>query len=515
MHRGLRIPEVVELICGEAKFSTLVALAQTCQALQPPALSVLWRDQSDLMPLLKCLPSDLWELEEVENRPTRLRFRRAIAPSDWTRVIFYAVYVKSFVESGLWPEIYAALSLSLPKSPLFPNIRHLTWRTGDDVFPYIRLLVGDKLRSIVVSMHGSEAIRASLLPSLTTFHPKLTHVEFDTLIADRPMIYDAIYSAICSWNHLEKLKFGALNLPAMLHLARLPNLKYLQLSRFPSDSATIREFQAKVASTGAIFAALRELYAAPEFVRDIISFLDVIDSDALNKVHLSIEVPTVTEDWQTLNTVLARKSSRTLTRLSLNEEFSHSHDFIDALERMLTTESIQPLLSCPNLVELSVGTAYGIDLDDAFLKQLALALPRLQKLDLSPGCQSARYVPQVTLGGLVPLAQHCPNLAVLAIVMNATDVDPYAKEKPGGGISNTSLTDLDVVESPISFPAAVASFLSAIFPNLRLITMREEMIRNPLAPDWDENMDNWAAVGNLVQVISSARAQEHCVTNIG
>ncbi|KAJ7622703.1 hypothetical protein B0H17DRAFT_1289823 [Mycena rosella] len=428
MHRGLRIPEVVELICGEAKFSTLVALAQTCQALQPPALSVLWRDQSDLMPLLKCLPSDLWELEEVENRPTRLRFRRAIAPSDWTRVIFYAVYVKSFVESGLWPEIYAALSLSLPKSPLFPNIRHLTWRTGDDVFPYIRLLVGDKLRSIVVSMHGSEAIRASLLPSLTTFHPKLTHVEFDTLIADRPMIYDAIYSAICSWNHLEKLKFGALNLPAMLHLARLPNLKYLQLSRFPSDSATIREFQAKVASTGAIFAALRELYAPRVF-------------------HLSIEVPTVTEDWQTLNTVLARKSSRTLTRLSLNEEFSHSHDFIDALERMLTTESIQPLLSCPNLVELSVGTAYGIDLDDAFLKQLALALPRLQKLDLSPGCQSARYVPQVTLGGLVPLAQHCPNLAVLAIVMTPPTSIRTRKKSPGA-VSATRPSPTSMSSSP-------------------------------------------------------------------
>jgi hypothetical protein len=66
MHRGLHIPEVVELICGVAEFSTLAALAQTCQAFQPPALSVLWRDQSDWMQLLKCLPSDLWELIEVE-----------------------------------------------------------------------------------------------------------------------------------------------------------------------------------------------------------------------------------------------------------------------------------------------------------------------------------------------------------------------------------------------------------------------------------------------------------------
>ncbi|KAJ7466931.1 hypothetical protein FB451DRAFT_1040470 [Mycena latifolia] len=518
MHRGLCIPEVVELICGVAEFPTLAALARTCQAFQPPALSVLWRDQSDLMQLLKCLPSDLWELTDDEDGPRRLRFRRAIVPSDWTRVLFYAVYVKSLIQAGLWPvttEIYAALSLSLPRYPLFPNIRHLTWRTRDDIFPYIRILVGDKLKSIVLDMHGSETIRAAILPSLTTFHPKLTHVEFDVLITRRPMVEDAIYSAICSWNHLEKLKFGALNLASMLHLARLPNLKCLELSRFPSDSATIKEFQEKVASGAPVFAALRELSANPESVKDITLFLDVIDPDGLENVTLTIEAPTGTEDWQTLNTAFARKSSRTLTKLSLREIFSHEHEIPDALERMLTTESIQPLLAFANLVEVAVVAGHGIDLTDAFLKQLALAWPRLQKLDLSPGCQSARYIPQVTLGGLIPLAQHCPRLTSLALVINATDVDPYSKEKPGGGISNASLIELDVVESPLSSPGAVASFLSAIFPNLQRVSTREEMFRNPLAPDWEDNIFNWETVSNLVQVISSARAQERRVANNG
>ncbi|KAJ7762498.1 hypothetical protein B0H16DRAFT_1213726, partial [Mycena metata] len=98
-----------------------------------------------------------------------------------------------------------------------------------------------------------------------------------------------------------------------------------------------------------------------------------------------------------------------------------------------------------------------------------LAWPQLQKLDLSPRCQPAHYVPQVTLAGLIPLAQHCPDLVSLALVMNATVTDPHSKEKPGGGITNAALTDLEVVESPLSSPGAVASFLSAIFPNLRRV----------------------------------------------
>ncbi|KAJ7121986.1 hypothetical protein C8R43DRAFT_1032749 [Mycena crocata] len=517
MHRGWHIPEVVELICGVAEFPTLAALAQTCQAFQPPAFSILWSHQSDLMQLLKCLPSDVWRVEVVEgdfsNPSTYMRFRRPLVRADWTRVLFYAGYVKSLIQEGSWPitaEIYAALSLSLPKYPLFPNIRHLTWRTKDDVFPYIRILVGDKLKSIVVDMLGSQTIRSSLLPALTTSHPKLTHVEFDPLITSSPMVTEAIYTAICSWNHLEKLKFGTLNLPSLLHLARLPNLQCLQLHRFPPDAVTLNEFQAQVVNTGPIFVALRELSAYSEPVNNFTSFLDVIDPDALDKLDLLIESPIVSEQWQALTTSLALKSSKTLTKLSLKEEFSYDHDIPDSLERMLTSESLIALLSFANLTEISIIAGYGIDLDDTFLAKMATSWPRLQKLDLSPRCQPARYVPQITLAGLIPLAQHCPQLASLALVLDGTAVaDPHAKEKPGGGVSNRSLVELQVVESPLSSPGAVASFLSAIFPNLQRVSTREEMERNALAVEWEDNMFNWEVVSSLVPVIASARAQEH------
>ncbi|KAJ7762537.1 hypothetical protein B0H16DRAFT_1718986 [Mycena metata] len=519
MHRALQIPEVVELICSVAEFSTLAALAQTFRAFQPPALAVLWEKQTNLMRLLKCMPSDAWELKITPillvAESTKVKFLRPITPSDWTRVLFYANYVKSFVQEGVDPvtwEVYATLSLSLPTYPLFPNVRCITWDTQDEVFPYFRMLVGNKLRSIVIGMHGSEAVRSSLLSSLTTFHPKLTHLEFNPTLFDSPMITQAIYSAICRLNHLESLKFSSLDLPSLLHLARLPNLRTLHLHKLPHDSATVSDFRTRIENTGPVFGSLREFTSYSESVKHITWFLDAIDPDALDKVDLEIESPILSEDWHNLNTSLAQTSSKTLTKIALMEMFSFDHVVPDHFELMFPTECMQPLLSCTNLTEVAVLPGHGIHLDDAFLKLMALAWPQLQKLDLSPRCQSAHYVPQVTLAGLIPLAQHCRDLVSLALVMNATVTDPHSKEKPGGGITNTALTDLEVVESPLSSPGAVASFLSAIFPNLRRVATRDEMTRNMLIPDWEDNMLAWEAVSDLVQVIASARAQEHRVS---
>ncbi|KAJ6507435.1 hypothetical protein C8R47DRAFT_94068 [Mycena vitilis] len=517
MHRTWQIPEVVELICGAADFPTLASLARTCQTVQPPALAVLWANQKDFTRLLKCLPSDLWE-EVAGTAPTitvkKIKLRRNITPSDWERVLVYAVYVKSLVQEGpmvLSWEIYQAISISLPTLPLFPNIRHLTWKTRNDyIFPYFRMLVGRKLQSISLDMDGSETARAALLPFLTTFYPKLTRLEYDSPLTEQPRVSEAICTAIRSLNHLETLTYAGLDLPTLLHLARLPNLSRLDVGRlvFPLDSPMMGEFQAKVASTGPVFVALRDFTTFSEPPGHVIKFLDAIDPDALEKVDLEIESPTSTEIWQTVTTSLARKSFKTLRVLSLKESFSYEHEIPDKLELMLSTESIQPLLTCANLAEVTLLAGHGINVDDAFLKQMARAWPRLEKLDLAPGCQSARYVPQITLCGLIPLAEHCPRLASLALVLDTTLADPYSSQKPGGGISNSALRELEVVESPLSLPIPVGLFLSAIFPHLESVTSREEQFRNMLMPDWEENMFNWASVGNLVRAFSCARTQE-------
>ncbi|KAJ7794876.1 hypothetical protein B0H14DRAFT_3556183 [Mycena olivaceomarginata] len=505
MHRGLLIPEVVELICGVADFPTLSSLAQTCQTFQPPALAVLWETQFGLMQLLKCMPSDLWEVVPAHNGTQAIwNIQRPIVPADLTRMLFYAEYVRTFIQEDHQStklDPYAALSIVLPASPLFPNLRHLTWQVPDDVFPYFRMLAGSKLRSIILDLWGSQVVRSTLFPYLTAFYPNLTRVAIEFGTVDAPIVKEAAYSALRSLNRLERVKINCLDGPTLLHLTGLPNLDRLHIHYFPDLHLDFRP---------PVFTALRQFIAYCESMKLITNFFNALESDTLDKIELTVESTAVAEEWPVLTSLLARKS-KTLTKLYPPQRFSYDHEIPDVLELMLPADSFQPLLSCVNLTEVHIVIGHGIDIDNAFLKQMAQAWPQLRTLDLSPGCQSARYEPRDTLAGLIPLAQHCSHLETLALVLDATSIDPYTKEKPGAGVRNLTLLELDVVESPVDSPAAVASFLSAIFPNLRRVSSRKDGERNILMPDGEENMVEWESVGALVHVISSARAQEHYV----
>jgi hypothetical protein len=84
MHRALKIVEVVEMICGQldaqldnplsnrwyqhASRSSLARLARTSTTFLDPALNVLWRHQGTLVHLLKCMPSDVWDIDIPETR---------------------------------------------------------------------------------------------------------------------------------------------------------------------------------------------------------------------------------------------------------------------------------------------------------------------------------------------------------------------------------------------------------------------------------------------------------------
>lgn len=76
MHRALGIPELVDLICaqlgtegpggllGNDVAHALSAFSRTSKMFCNPALNVLWRRQDTILNLLRCMPDDLWDIEE-------------------------------------------------------------------------------------------------------------------------------------------------------------------------------------------------------------------------------------------------------------------------------------------------------------------------------------------------------------------------------------------------------------------------------------------------------------------
>lgn len=70
MHRSLRIPELVEMICDHllesypktsTVFPSLNAFARTSKFFLGPALDSMWTKQYTVLNFCNCMPPDLWD----------------------------------------------------------------------------------------------------------------------------------------------------------------------------------------------------------------------------------------------------------------------------------------------------------------------------------------------------------------------------------------------------------------------------------------------------------------------
>ncbi|KAJ7620889.1 hypothetical protein DFH06DRAFT_1143749 [Mycena polygramma] len=133
MHRGLYIDEIRGLIVSEfdtvAHSKELAALARTSTIFYDLALNALWEEQVTIMPLLRCMPVDIWELTGTLRRP--------LTSAEWERVFTYSRRVKLFRcrDGNGNPgdpdvmEVYKTLSQSVPGGYLMPNVETLICMT--------------------------------------------------------------------------------------------------------------------------------------------------------------------------------------------------------------------------------------------------------------------------------------------------------------------------------------------------------------------------------------------------
>ena len=68
MHRTLRIPEIVDSVFSHLdptpgkEGRELAALARTCTMFHDIALDALWWHQESIINLIRCMPTELWEI---------------------------------------------------------------------------------------------------------------------------------------------------------------------------------------------------------------------------------------------------------------------------------------------------------------------------------------------------------------------------------------------------------------------------------------------------------------------
>lgn len=71
MHQCLEINDIAFLVAAEAvnlERSSAVSLACTCRTFEAAVMEILWGShQIDLVNLLRCFPSEVWEIRESDS----------------------------------------------------------------------------------------------------------------------------------------------------------------------------------------------------------------------------------------------------------------------------------------------------------------------------------------------------------------------------------------------------------------------------------------------------------------
>ncbi|KAH7906104.1 hypothetical protein BJ138DRAFT_671320 [Hygrophoropsis aurantiaca] len=494
MHKSSLTPEIMRIICSEVLEPSdpnsrrlFSRLARTCRAFKDPALNALWSYLPSLKPLIQCLPSDLWWLDLDSGN---LTFRRAMLPADWAIFKDYAARVRTLgaatnntpvftIFQGIDFEVISVLSCTLArKNALLPNLRELNWLSGShSSHIFLQLFLPTHLKRLNVSFIFWGILSQSVIASVPTFSSFVTEFKCPKIPASS---VSAVSKSIRQWYLLERVEIGMLDHLALDHLAILASLKRLTL-HLPS----VTKPDSKICLFGPSLPHLEVFARSMDDVRNW-----------LRPMYFAPFLFTVTFDQPSgppaLLEFMMFISQRFSTDHLLNIWLLGSGLSIGSLRR----DHLAPLFQFSKLRSLDLAGFNSSGLDDSDLWLIAQSWPDLLAIGLGDGVKNeAHQVPNTTLNGLVVLLKRCIHLQDLGLVFSTSLAGNMTLERPGGGVCNSNITTLSVGCSPITNPAAVAAYLSAILPS---VTRIKSVANNT----------EWAHVEKLIPLFASARSQE-------
>ncbi|KAG9309649.1 hypothetical protein JVU11DRAFT_10313 [Chiua virens] len=518
MHRCLTIDEILTIIFQHAFIilkpepksrefrdrRTLARLARTCRYFLEPALNVLYYEIHDLLWLIKCMPDDLWVVNGKQ-----LTFTRPMLQSDWNIFLRYARRVRSLefdrhCQSTTDVNVYVALSHLPSPVVIFPRLVH--FRCGEyrpEAIPFLMHLLQPTVVHVDIDNLMSNPLTFCVLPLLPKMCPRIKQImafrNFVFQKGDRAL--ETFSRVLCQLPELQTLRCAELPDDSVLHLSQLPNLKILRM-----DLRLISLDHLESAFGRIRFPVLQEVLLSAPTMSHSLRFLDFIQSTSVDTINLNVDDETCAADYKAIFTQWASNPSyHNLSAIDISE-MQVWRDYDD--KHIIDIATLRPLFQLKYLTSLKLETLCTFDLDNAAIKEIAQAWPLLETLDLSIRECGWELPSKVTLSGLVPLLQNCPNLALLGVVVDAT-VLPAASSTtlPGYGVQNTSLESLWLADSKITRPALVASFLSAVAPNLeQLVSWNTPLLSGREGKD--KYLKRWKEVEKLVQHFAQVRRQE-------
>ncbi|KAJ7442077.1 hypothetical protein B0H11DRAFT_1932581 [Mycena galericulata] len=500
MHRSWEIPEVVELICAQigvederrtlTKDATrdLAVVARSSKVFLNPALDVLWKHQATLANLIRCMPSDLWDIRPIAD----IRLRRPILPTDWERPLFYMDRVRSFATGFLEStDFFNTLGLCLPGDWIFPNLELLNWQPWPPrAFHHARLFLTPRIR--VLELGSIENIsHLSILSNLAVKCPLLTTVFIRLRLrtVDGNLAVPILSNFLGGLSRVESLELEVpqLDQTALAHLAQLPRLWSLVLRPYrqtyePTARSSIGFSNITCLTVPNVECATALIILAFNAPLDSLTITETARTNKLTK-------STAREFYSVLE---GHCSHDALMEIKIAQNFSAVPPQANQIEASaVDVDILRPLFSFGNLIIVTLAHPVGFDLDDTAILEMACAWPRAKQTVLTSS-RTCHMRSRVTLASLGAFARHCPSLEVLGLMFNATH-----PPVPVTGVAQQTLELLEVAHSPISEPSRVSAFLRSLFPQLHIIsTLYEDVVgksRN-ISPELQNSHSGWSDV---------------------
>ncbi|KAJ7604091.1 hypothetical protein DFH06DRAFT_1114027 [Mycena polygramma] len=532
MHRALRIPEIVGLVCDHLEYIYLTqdgpndfaTLARTCKSFHDPALDVLWRRQNTLANVLKSLPSDVWEeRHDVKPpQPPAVRFIKTPQLADWTRPLTYAHRIRKLtlmparrraVHDFPTSDVLAMIELCFPGGYLCPNLQDLFWSPEGNTpaFHYIRLFLGPHITHASIQLPANVA---DMSPLSSLRYPELKSLSLKGSSDDTSLIRRTLCTFASELAKIERLSLDSLDQTVLLHLSRLPRLRSLDLSKTDLDP---QDFVSLVDISQDPFPALRKLSLDDTTVESATELVNMMHDCRLDDFFMCTDIFSLQAATGKLYAALAGHVSHitlhSMWMIEMRDELVPPP--VDAIASyVITGHTLTPLFSFKNLALVHLTGPVGFDIDDTRAWDMARAWPQIRSLTLNSST-ALHHPSSMTLHGLRAFATHCAELRRLAIAFDASTVPPF-DNSPAARISQRALHALHVEASPIGDPPSVAKYLSGLFLGLvSIYTWNDARWSEPAETDEDEETaaararhTQWKYVEVLVPFIASVREEE-------
>ncbi|EKM58943.1 uncharacterized protein PHACADRAFT_25092 [Phanerochaete carnosa HHB-10118-sp] len=238
------VRNIIEQLGADEQLRTLLALSCTCKTICCYALNALWHKMSTLVPLLRCLPPDVWAQDELGEW---MLVRPPWKENDWQRVHEYAARIQEIYvsEQGLpGLDVLPHLRIHLPRDTiLFPNLRILYWKGTDrtDLFHYSSLLLGPSITdcSLESNVHGV----VSTLHEMTRYCPNIKRLYISTSSVDVSAIV-ATYANLTSFKFFTHTPSASIGEPGLRYLGSLNGLSEW-ITNSPLEQESLRNITAE------------------------------------------------------------------------------------------------------------------------------------------------------------------------------------------------------------------------------------------------------------------------------